>query len=262
MIVQVQHARAAGVGRGARAASANGCSSAARVQVVVAILGLVVVPPLRGVPAVQPHVEERRRPVRVEPREDPAGSSSELRLVDLHPGGAVPGAAARASRPPRRSRCGGAARPRADSPSSAVEQPRRGSRACRGSRVEARRKLRSSAASLPAAASGSMPARNSSTSPRETIPVRGARRRARYISGCVNFWYSLTENSKRRRRARRPRGASCAGAGCGRTSSSPRPCRSARRRTRARRSRAAAAPGRRRRSTCRGRSGSSSPTCR
>ena len=63
----------------ALAASANGCSSSARVQVVVAILRRLVLPPLRGVAAVQPQIVEAPdvRQQRLPDR------GLELRLVDL-----------------------------------------------------------------------------------------------------------------------------------------------------------------------------------
>src|SRR5258705_7245155 len=54
------------------------------VEVVVPILALVVLPPLRGVPAMQAHVVEARDVWQIVL---PDGEA-ELRLVDLHPGGA------------------------------------------------------------------------------------------------------------------------------------------------------------------------------
>ena len=63
----------------------------------------------------------------------------------------------------------------------------------------------SSGPSLPASASGSIPALNSSTSACRTAPAwssqaasasgAAAAAASRNIAGCVNFWYSFTANS-------------------------------------------------------------------
>ncbi len=128
--------------------------------------------------------------------------------------------------------------------------------------MKARRKLREHRGEPARVRQRARRPRGTDRSPRAKGPSPARLPRARYMSGCVNFWNSLTAKRNDAGVRRAQRGAHRRAPACDRTTSSPRRCRSARRSTPVRRSRAAVARDRTCRSTFPRRTGSSSPTCR